>query len=347
MPPYYDVVLRPSETSSQRPRGGIGRWLAPVIGYSISIACLVWVYRGFNWQEELPRLRATDWTWVAIAVVADIAVYICQGYRWSVLLRPVVEIPPWRSIQSIYIGLFANEVLPLRPGEVIRAYLLSRWAGTPLSVMLSSAALERLLDGWWLLLSFVAISQLSEVPKALEIGSWFLIVVLIAGAVIMAAAILHKERTHGVVRRNRLGEVVHHVVEGLHVMGRSRSFPVAIAVSLLYLIMQVVPVYALIRGYDLPLGVTDAVLVLLILRMGTVLPLAPGNVGSFQALTIAGLMLCGVDRAVATGFATLLFVVVTVPLWLTGFIALIATGMRLGEIRHRAHSAQPHAATRD
>jgi uncharacterized protein (TIRG00374 family) len=250
-------------------------------------------------------------------------------------------------MQAIYIGLFANEVLPLRPGEVIRGYLLSRWAGAPLSVILTSAAVERLLDGWWLVLCFFAISQFADVPKVLEIGSWVLIALLAIGAVIMVAAIVHKEHTHGVVRRNRLGTVVHHIVEGLHLMGRSKSFPVAIALSLLYLTMQVVPIYSLMRGYDLPLGWADATLVLLVLRMGTVLPLAPGNVGSFQALSIAGLLLCGIDRATATGFATLLFFVVTVPLWLAGFVALIATGMRLSEIRRDAHSEQPHAATRD
>jgi hypothetical protein len=71
--------------------------------------------------------------------------------------------------------------------------------------------------------------------------------------------------------------------------------------------------------------------------LGTVIPQAPGNVGSFQALTILGLRLFGVDREVSTGFATLLFVVVTAPLWLGGFIALIATRMRFSDIHREAH----------
>jgi hypothetical protein len=71
--------------------------------------------------------------------------------------------------------------------------------------------------------------------------------------------------------------------------------------------------------------------------VGSIPPQAPGNLGAFQFFTVLGLQLFGVSKMEATGFATLLFLVVTVPLWLGGFIALIATGMRLHEIHRDAH----------
>jgi glycosyltransferase 2 family protein len=75
-----------------------------------------------------------------------------------------------------------------------------------------------------------------------------------------------------------------------------------------------------------------------ILRLGTVIPQAPGNIGSFQALVVASLALFGYSRADSTGFATLCFFVVTVPLWLGGFVALMLTRMRLGDIHREAHA---------
>ena len=86
-------------------------WLIPVLGYSVSIACLIWVYRGFDWESELPRLLATNWWWVSLAVISDIAVYVCQGWRWSTLLTPLAKVSVWKTTQAVYIGLFANEVL--------------------------------------------------------------------------------------------------------------------------------------------------------------------------------------------------------------------------------------------
>ena len=309
-------------------------WLIPVIGYAISLVCLIWVYRGFDWASELPRLKATDWRWVSLAAVADILVYVCQGWRWSTLLSPLAPISFTKTVQAVYIGLFANEVLPLRSGEVIRCYLQRRWSGLPLSVVVSSAIIERLMDGIWLVLGFWAVGYFVNLPRLLVEGSKVLVVVLATAGVLLAMAILFKKRAQAAVSRWRM---LRHIVVGVHRMGNSGSFLAAFILSLAYLALQVLPIWFLMLGYGLDLSIGVACAVLVILRLGTVIPQAPGNMGSFQALTVVGLQLFGVDRGVATGFATLAFLVVTVPLWLGGFVALISTRMRLGQIHRDAH----------
>ena len=149
-------------------RRRIPRWVVPVVGYAISLVCLIWVYRGFDWEGELPKLMQTDWRWVTVAVLADILVYIIQGWRWKLLLEPLERLPLVQTIQAIYIGLFANEVLPLRSGEVIRCYLLSRWSRLPFSVVVSSAVTERLFDGTWLVVGFYTAAHFMDLPRILE-----------------------------------------------------------------------------------------------------------------------------------------------------------------------------------
>jgi uncharacterized protein (TIRG00374 family) len=319
-------------------RGRASRWLAPLLGYAIALACLIWVYHGFDWKRELPRLAATDWRWVTLAVVADIAVYALQGWRWNLLLNPLKKVPLLRSIQAIYIGLFANEVLPLRSGEVIRCYLQGRWNHLPFSVVLSSAIVERLFDGIWLVLGFYVATYFVTVPRLLVEASKFLVLVLAVVTFLLAVVIFYKGHAHEAVSRSRWAKVLWHVVEGVHIMGNSRSFYVSAAVSFFYLALQIVPVYTLMLGYGLDLSFGAATVVLVILRVGSIPPQAPGNVGAFQFFTIMGLRILGVDRPHATGFATLLFVVVTVPLWVVGFIALIGTRMRLEEIHRDAQN---------
>jgi uncharacterized protein (TIRG00374 family) len=326
---------RPSQGARSRRR--FPSWLVPVLGYAISIACLIWVYWGFDWQSELPRLLATDWRWVSLAVIADILVYVCQGWRWTVLLSPLTRVSMLRSTQAIYIGLFANEVLPLRSGEVIRCYLQRRWTGLPLSVVVSSAIIERLMDGIWLVLGFWTVGYFVDLPRVMVEGSKVLVVVLALVSLLLAWAVVHKRHAHAAAGRSRWGLVLSHIIDGVHIMGNSGSFPAAFLLSLLYLCLQALPIWFLMEGYGLDLPIAVAAAVLVILRFGTVIPQAPGNVGSFQALTILGLRLFGVDREVSTGFATLLFLVVTVPLWLGGFVALIATRMRFSDIHREAH----------
>lgn len=331
-----------SQTSPKQPSAPSRRlpsWLIPVIGYSISIACLVWVYQGFDWKSEWPRLLQTDWRWVTLAVVFDWVVYFCQGFRWTAILSPLGDFSVWKSTQAIYIGLFANEVLPLRSGEVIRIYLQRRWTALPLSVVISSVLIERLMDGIWLIAAFALVSSQVELPGFLKAMSQGLLILLLILGGLIGLAMLYKKHAEDAAARSRWSRLLRPLVDGVHSMGRGRSFWRAFALSFWYLALQLVPLYALLRAYRLDLSPWAALVLLVILRLGTVIPQAPGNVGSFQALIIAGLGLFGYSRAESTGFATLSFFVVTVPLWLGGFVALILTRMRLGDIHRAAHQS--------
>ena len=74
-------------------RKSFPKWMIPVAGYAISLACMVWVYKGFDWHEELLRIKDTSVKWILLAIAADILVYVVQGVRWNVLLRPVGKLP--------------------------------------------------------------------------------------------------------------------------------------------------------------------------------------------------------------------------------------------------------------
>jgi uncharacterized protein (TIRG00374 family) len=319
-------------------------WLLPLAGYGISVGCLLWVYWGFDWKTQLPRLASADAHLVVVAILADLLVYVTQGWRWSTLLRPVARSSVLRSTQAVYIGLFANEVLPFRTGELIRAYVQGKWCRIPFSVALSSVAVERLLDGIWLVLGFFLVAAFVPLPGYLVRGSQILALILAAVAVAFGIVMFRKHHAHAAVSRSRWSEMLRHVVEGLHAMGNARTFYAAAGISLLYLALQVVPIYALMRGYGLEAPLGAAVVVLVILRLGTIIPQAPGNVGAFQFFAVLGLRIFGVDKATATGFATLLFVVVTVPLWLGGLIAVAIAGFKIRELQREARSSLEPAA---
>ena len=91
----------------------------------VSLGCLVWTLRDAN-LGELRRGPGHHGLEVGgLAVVADLGVYLLQAYRWSLLLRPVEPVGFWRSARAVFIGLFANEVLPGHTGEILRCYLLA------------------------------------------------------------------------------------------------------------------------------------------------------------------------------------------------------------------------------
>ncbi len=315
-------------------------WAPQVLGYCLSAACLAWVLHGYPIDELIPTIRSLDWRWVSLAVVSDLAVYVIHGWRWNTLLAPVMRLRLWRTVQAIYIGLFANEVLPLRTGEVIRGYLLSHWNDIRLSVGFASIALERLIDGFWMIVAFlITASFVQKIPEDLIILVRVLGALLLAGAIILLWILLRKQDAHAVIAESRWAGILRHILEGLHLMGNARTLGYTALISLLYLAIQFVPVYCLMKAYGLDLSFWVAAGVLVIVRFSTVVPNAPGNLGLFQFACVQALGLFDVERNDAKTFSFIMFVALTLPLLIGGAVATAQSGFNLGELRDRARKS--------
>ena len=255
--------------------------------------------------------------------------------------------PLWRTVQAIYIGLFANEILPLRTGEVIRCYLLAHWNDLFFSVAFASIAVERLMDGVWMVSAFAITASLLEakIPTYVVdvVRSVTAIMFVLLG--IFLYVVFHKSHAHTVVRESRWAATLRHVVDGLHLMGNWRTLGRAMGASFLYLLLQILSIWALMKAYQLDLSLGAAAAVLVVVRFATVIPNAPGNVGVFQWACVMALnKLFGVEKADATTFSILVFGAITLPLLLGGAIAVALTGLNIREIHQRARSRMqtPH-----
>jgi glycosyltransferase 2 family protein len=313
------------------------RWLPQAVGYAISVACLIWVLHGYPIRDFLGTVRTLDWRWVAVAMAADLAVYLAHAWRWRTLLAPAVRLSYWRTVQSIYIGLFANEILPLRTGEVIRCYLLAHWNGLRISLVFASAAVERLFDGLWMVLCFVITAYLvKSVPEELVLLVYVLAALILAGASIMIWVVGHHQHAHAVIRESRWAATLRHVIEGLRLMGNPATMVSTGLISLLYLALQVVSVYALMLAYGMDLSFWVAGGVLALVRFATVVPNAPGNVGLFQVACVLAMGLFDVEQNDAKTFSFIMFFALTLPLLAGGALATAQAGLNLDELRERA-----------
>jgi len=314
------------------------RWVPQVLGYALSVGCLAWVLYGYPISDLVPAIRSLDWKWVVLGVAADLAVYVAHAWRWNTLLSPVVRLRPWRTVQAIYIGLFANEVLPLRTGELIRCYLLAHWNDFRMSLSFTSAAVERLIDGFWMLVVFIiTASFVKGMPRDLIILVQLLGVLLFVGAALLIWVVFHKQHAHLLVAESRWASTLRHIVEGLHLMGNPRTMGLTILLSLLYLVLSILSYYALMKAYGLDLSIWVAGGVLAVVRFATVVPNAPGNVGLFQVACVVAMGLFDVEKNDAKTFSFVLFFALTLPLLIGGAVATALTGLNLGELRDRAH----------
>jgi len=310
------------------------------LGYLLALACLVWVFHDIQISMFLRSFGRIRWKWVAIAIVLDVLSYVCQAVRWQHLLRPVGTISWRRATQAIYAGLFTSEILPMRPGEWVRAYLVSRWINCRFSAVLPSIAMERLIDGFWLAVAFGFAAMLFPLPRDIVRAGDLLGVLVLAGACSILYIVFKKGKTEpgrDAVVKPEPGFFAL-VLDGLHSIGTSRYLFSATAISAVLLVFQGLAFCMVVWSYRLPLSLWPAALVFLIIHLGTAVPNAPGNIGTYQFFCVTGLQLFGVEKNLAVAFSVVVFVILTFPLWAGGYVALARSGMSLRTIREELRS---------
>lgn len=317
--------------------------MKPALGCLLAAAGLVWVLHDFQLGQLRGLLANLDWRWIALAIVCDVMSYVCQGARWRLLLKPLGELPTLRATQAIYAGLFTNEILPMRLGEMVRAYLASRWTAVKFVAVIPSMVVERLFDGVWLAVGIGLTAIFVPLPRDLLRAADALGVGVVIAAAVLFYFVLRPPKTKrfstGPLRF--VSSLLEKLSSGLQGMGRSREFYLSLAGSLLLLVFQAMAFWLVMLGCGLQLSFRVGVAVFLIVHLGTAIPNAPANVGSYQFFTVVGLTLFGVDQAAATGFSLVVFVLLTLPFLLIGFVAFSRSGMTLVEVRQEVSGLKP------
>ncbi len=287
------------------------------------------------------EIHHMHWAWVSLAVACDILVYLLQSWRWHLILKPVENVTFWTCIRAIYVGLFANEVLPLRAGELIRCFLITRWSKIPLSVSFASALIERIFDGAWLMACFFVTLRLAELPHVLERAGYILGIIIAIAALILGFGMYAKRQSIDLFFGFTFPAWFTTLVEDLHLIGHSRNLYLAFFASGAFLLAQILPIYAVARAYglDLDLPWTTSFAMMVLLRLSAVVPQAPGNLGLFQGIAFRTLTLFGVYGAVAKRFSFVLWAVVTIPLIVVGFLLLFVSGINMTHLHRQAMSA--------
>ena len=311
-----------------------------ILGYGLAIFCLIWVLHDFQIMKALRELENVDYRWVLAGMGFDILSYVVQALRWKFLLSPFGKVRITSAVRSVYAGLFANLVFPLRPGELLRSYLLSTSEDIGIGRVLGSVGVERLIDLVIAVASLAIASLLVDLPRQFRrvVDTLGIVTLVLLGIVVLLILYLEmklgdKEVFEG--RKARLTGKFMGALVGLHAMGTSPSFYSAVLLSVLMPGCQVLGLWAMMRGYGLHLSFFAALVVLLVINLGVSLPNAPANIGAYQFFCVLGLSVFNIEKTTATGFSIFAFLALNFPFVFLGFAALVRSGLSMKTMRER------------
>jgi uncharacterized protein (TIRG00374 family) len=292
------------------------------------------------------RLAETRWGFLAASVALNIFSLWCRARRWGYLFPPRAR--PRRLFNAVMIGYMGNNVLPLRAGEVLRAYVVAR-RGERFWTTVTTMVVERVLDGLAVGLMLAAVFFLVPVPRELEWAAVLflsvdLVLIAVLGAFALAPLRVRRVARHLTGRwpalAGRLGRLLDTLDTGLAGIRAPSHLPYTALWSALIWVSLVGTTWTCLLAAHLDLPVVAALTTLAFLGLGVSLPSSPGFVGVIQAAAWAALQLFGVPLNDALSFSILLHASQFVPVTVWGLVLLLVEHVSLAEAG-RPHDTPP------
>ena len=324
-----------------------------LIPLGISVLALWMATRNVNWAGILPMFsRINYFPFVLGFSVSLISLYL-RAIRWQILLEPFQELSPWALLRWQIGGILVNNLLPLRMGEIARAYWAGHKSSIPKSAILATIVLERVLDVSCLagivvlLLSVMGLSRSSTpclTPRNLAFAS-----IALAAAFFTVRSILRRKGLEEVLLsvRNifpgRLAHMIEHFISGLHVLKSKKEVFKLVLLSPVIWAVDIMVIAIMSRSFELNLSWMQAGLTMGGLILGVMIPAAPGAVGTYEAGGKQALVLMGFNPTLAFSFIALLHVMQIGFTFALGIPALMIEGFNPGKLYREMNSASTQA----
>lgn len=306
----------------------VGRAIGPssvtgrgkLVGFAITVVFLVLAVRNVDLAAVGRELAAADYRLLLPAAVCTLSGYLLRTARWRAILHPV-QPAPFRTVFSVLmLGFAANNVLPARVGEVVRAYTLRQKTGAPVSLGFATIVVERVFDGVTLLALMALALRVAPAladDERLRLVESLSVVVFASALIALVALLLLRERAvalAGWLARplperfgRRVSAMAESFIVGLDCLRRPGAVLRIAALSLLIWTCEAGSYAFVARAFDLGLGPAQemsAVLFLVVfVNLGIMIPSAPGYIGTFQFFARLALVPFGVPGERAVGLA--------------------------------------------
>jgi len=321
-----------------------------VLGLSISAGFIIYAVIHVDFAQLIHVLGSASYVWTVPMMISVILTMWIRAVRWQKLVEPIQRLPVSTLFSSVMIGFMANNVLPARVGEVIRAISLSQKHKLSKSSIIATVVAERAFDSLGLLTVFLFTLLFVDYPAKLkEVGAF----IFVTSILLLFFLYLLKTRTDLAVKLICRPVGFISIVYAAKIESILRKFSVGLTiltdpVLILVVFLQSVFLWAFtgISGYlifiafDLYPVVWAAYIVLFVTVLAVTLPSSPGYIGTFHGACVIAFNLINslgmfnneVSKSMALSYSILLWSCQFFPVTLIGLLFLKKEHLKLKDM---------------
>lgn len=304
--------------------------------------------RHVNWCSTLAVIRHASLLIVGIATVFHLMSLLSKAGVWFVCLRALGAGTYRIVVRATFVGAALNSLFMGSVGEAGRVVIMTRATGLRTYAVLTTVALERLLN----MGGFVAVLCVALLITPLRVAA--APAALVAAILVVSAAWLARTSAGGRrsavagragngarrfrrlwrVRARRIAKVARRVIT-------RRRLAMAVPLTLLDWTCQLASYHLVARAAHLPLEITGSLVALLAVNVGLVVRVTPGNVGVFEIAYATAAHSLGAPMDAALGVGMLIHLAQDLPTIVLG----VTLGRPLMFVRDRGTTRTPGRRT--
>ncbi len=286
------------------------------LGVAISAASLIFLASTVDFVELGATLASANLALVAATAATLPATMWMKAYRWRMFFPRPDALSMRGLLSALYLGYMTNTVVPLRAGEIVRAFLVGQTERVSTSTALATVLIEKVFDLGTIALLLVILGLVMELPdwaRAAAVASAVglgvvavgLVVTLLARGWTLRVATSLEVRAPP-LKRIGVAALLESFLDGLRFARDPRLMTSVLIWSVAMWLGSGVTVWLGLAAVGVVTPPSVALFVLAVTNLGMAVPSAPGYVGVFHSAVVVSLAPFGVDATAATAAAIVL-----------------------------------------
>jgi len=313
------------------------------IGLLFSILGLVYAFRQFNWNEFIDSLRGVNYWYLIGAMAIQLTAVWLRALRWKWLLSPIKIVPLWTTFNATIIGYFGNSVLPVRMGELLRAYIVANNSTLSVAQVIGSLIVERMLD----ILGVVILALIFLLNfDIIDIPNWFIFSIVLITIILFGILFLISSKKNNwefikqrkYLFQSKIGLKIYtifkNIITGLSVINNAPNKIGVYGFILVLWGMYYLSFIFVVNSINLGLNWVDSGVLFLLLSLAISIPAAPGYIGTYHATCVGALTnIYNIGLSESQAFAVLAHAINFVPIVIVGAIFFLKNSMKFSKLK--------------
>jgi uncharacterized protein (TIRG00374 family) len=286
-----------------------------IIALALAAILLYFSLRDVDFNAVLAAFGQARVEYLVVAALALAASYFMRALRWRTLLSADRPIAPLTAYWGVWVGYLGNSLLPARAGELLRSVMIGRKTGINVGFALATTLTERIIDaGILVLMALIAISTLETAPETLIAGARVGAVIAFVGIAFVLIAPRLERQLRAILAwilgklpipagiGVKLDAFLARFLTGMRALINVRRAALFALFAAAAWSIDVAVAAFVGRAFDMPLTVTQILLLLASLGLASAAPSTPGYLGIYQAVARAVLVPLGYSENLAIAF---------------------------------------------